>query len=227
MFFLPESKDYGMIDWKKRKVESEMGYFLAIIGGYLMGCSNMALYLSKLKKVDIRAGGSGNLGASNAVILMGWGAGVLTAVHDIGKSLLAVLLAQMLFPELEHVGAAAGVASVLGHIFPFYLKFRGGKGFASYLGMTIALNWKFSLVVLILVVLVTLITDYIVAATTTTIIIVPVYMGIAAHSWVPALILLVATAVIVFKHRENYVRMYKGTEIGFRSAGRGDHRVKQ
>ncbi len=203
-----------------------MGYILAILCGYLVGSSNMALYLSMLKKVDIRSGGSGNLGASNAVILMGWGAGVLVALHDIGKSALAVIVARLVFPELEHVGAVAGVASVLGHIFPFYLKFKGGKGFASYLGMTIALNWKFAIVVLLLVVVVTLVTDYIVAATTTTILVVPAYLGFAAHSWVLALILLTATAVIAWKHRENYVRMYKGTEIGFRSAGRGDHRVK-
>lgn len=203
-----------------------MGYLLAILGGYLLGCSNMALYLSKIKKVDIRAGGSGNLGASNAVILMGWGAGVLTAVHDIGKAILAVIMAKVFLPELEHIGAVAGVSCVLGHIYPFYLRFKGGKGFASYLGMTIALNWKIALAVLVLVVVVTLITDYIVAATTTTIVVVPVWLGIVAHSLVFALILLIASAVIAWKHRENYVRMYHGTEIGFRSAGRGDHRVK-
>ena len=203
-----------------------MGYLFAILGGYLMGCSNMALYLSKWKKVDLRSAGSGNLGASNAVILMGWGAGVMTAVHDIGKAALAVILARILFPELEYVAAAAGVACVLGHIYPFYLKFRGGKGFASYLGMTIALNWKIAIAVLLLVVVVTLITDYIVAATTTTILIVPIWLGIAAHSLLLALILLIATAVIAWKHRENYVKMYNGTEIKFRAAGRGDHRVK-
>lgn len=120
----------------------------------------------------------------------------------------------------------AGVSCVLGHIYPFYLKFRGGKGFASYLGMTIALNWKIALAVLALVVVVTLITDYIVAATTTTILVVPVWLGIAGHSLMLALVLLIASVVIAWKHRENYVRMYKGTEIGFRSAGRGDHRVK-
>lgn len=203
-----------------------MRYILVVLLGYLLGCSNMAFYLAHLKKVDLRSAGSGNLGASNAVILMGWGAGIMTALHDIGKSALAVILARVLFPELEYAGAAAGVASVLGHIFPFYLKFRGGKGFASYLGMTIALNWKFSLVVLILVVVVTLVTDYIVAGTTTTIVLVPVYMGIAAQSAVLPLILLIATGVIAWKHRDNYVRICEGTEIGFRSAGRGDHRVK-
>ena len=203
-----------------------MGYILVIIAAYLIGSSNMALYLSKLRHVDDRAGGSGNLGASNATLLMGWWAGILVAVHDIGKSALAVILARLVFPELAHIGAVAGVASVLGHIFPFYLGFRGGKGFASYLGMTLALNWKFALVIMALVVVVTLVTDYIVMGTTLTELSAPVYLGFAAHSLVLALILCIATAVIVYKHRRNYVNIWKGTEIGLRSAAKGEHRVK-
>jgi len=202
-----------------------MQYLIVIALGYLLGCSNMATYLARAKQVDLTAGGSGNPGASNAVILMGWGAGVMTAVHDIGKSALAVALARLVFQDLPHIGAVAGVASVLGHIFPFWMGFKGGKGFASYLGMTIALNWKFAIVVLLLVVVVTLVTDYIVAATTTTIVIVPIYMGFST-GLLAALILLTASLVIAWKHRENYIRMYKGTEIRFRKAGRGDYRVK-
>ena len=204
-----------------------MKYILVIALSYLLGCSNMAVYLAVLKKVDLSAGGSKNPGASNAVILMGWGAGVLTAVHDIGKSALAVVLANMVFPDLPYIGAVAGVASVLGHIFPFWMKFKGGIGFASYLGMTIALNWKISIVVLLLLVVITLVTDYIVAATANTITIVPIWMGLASHSWILAMILMVASVVIAWKHRENFVRIYKGTEIGFRKAGRGDYRVKK
>lgn len=202
-----------------------MNYILVILLGYLLGCSNMALYISKIKKVDVRSGGSGNLGASNATILLGWRAGILVAVHDIGKSVLAVILARMLFPELSHGGAAAGVASVLGHIFPFYLKFKGGKGFASYLGMILALNWKFALVIMVLVVVVTVITDYIVAGTTLTILASPVYLGLTV-GLIPAAILCIATAVILYKHRMNYVNIYKGTELGLRGAIRGDNRVK-
>ena len=204
-----------------------MQYIVVIALAYLLGCSNMAIYLAKLNQVDLSAGGSGNPGASNAVILMGWRAGVLTALHDIGKSALAVVLARLVFPDLPYIGAVAGVASVLGHIYPFWMKFKGGKGFASYLGMTIALNWKIAIVVLLLVGIVTLITDYIVAATTNTIIIVPIWLGVVGNSWTLALILLVASVVIAWKHRENYVRMYNGTEIRFRKAGRGDYRVKK
>ncbi len=202
-----------------------MGYLIAILTGYLLGCSNMAFYLAKWRGANLRAGGSGNLGASNATVLLGWRAGILVAVHDIGKAVLAVLLVQWVFPELEYIGAAAGVASVLGHIFPFYLKFKGGKGFASFVGMTIALNWKLALVIVAVVALVTVITDYIVVGTMTTVVSVPVAMGFLKHSLELPLILLIATGVIIYKHRENFPRILNGTEVGLRSALRGDNKL--
>lgn len=204
-----------------------MGYLWTMLLGYFLGCSNMAVYIAKLKKIDLRSSGSGNPGTSNAVILMGWKIGILVGLHDIGKAYLAVALAKLLFPELAAVAEVAGIACVLGHIFPFYLKFKGGKGFASYIGMTLALNWKFALIVMVVVALITLVTDYLVLGTFTTILAVPVYMGIATKSLLAALILCVGTAVIFYKHRENMVRLYKGTEIGLRSTARGDHRVKK
>ena len=200
-----------------------MAYLLLIGLSYLLGCSNMTFYLSKLQGVDMSRG-SGNLGASNAVILMGWMSGVLVFLHDAGKAVVSVLIARFFFSQLPLAQAIAGVSCVLGHIFPFYLKFKGGKGFASYLGMTIALNWKLALVILAVVVIVTLITDYIVVGTVTTVVSVPVALGILEHSILPPLVLLVATGVILYKHRENYRRIFNGTEIGLRSASRGDHR---
>ena len=203
-----------------------MGYAVSVLIGYLLGSSNMALYLSLARGVNFRGQGSGNLGASNAAILMGWKAGIIVGLHDIGKAFLSVFLARLLFPQLVYVGAAAGVAAVIGHIFPFYLKFRGGKGFASFIGMTLALNWKFALIVLVLVVLATLVTDFIVSGTFTAIAVVPVYMGIAEKSVIAAGIILVATSAILYKHIENIRRLRSGTEIGLRSTLRGENRVK-
>jgi len=202
-----------------------MVYLIVIIGAYLLGSSNMAFYLSRLKKADLRSGGSGNLGASNATILLGWGAGVMVGVHDIGKAILAVLLSELLFPDTAWIGAVAGVSCVLGHIFPFYLGFKGGKGLASFLGMTIALNWKVSIFILLTLVLVTLITDYIVLGTVASVVSVPIVLGILSQSLILAAILLVASGIILWKHRENFVRIWKRTEIGLRSTIRGDHRV--
>ena len=201
-----------------------MSYFFIILIGYLIGTSNMATYLAALKKVDLRAGGSGNPGASNAMILMGWKSGILVGVHDIGKAVVAVLLAEHLFPETALAGIVAGVACVFGHMFPFYLKFRGGKGFASYLGMALALHWKFALVLLLAVVLITLVTDYIVLGTMTTVISFPAYCAVT-QSMIAALILCAASLVIIYKHRSNLVRICHGTEIGLRSAHKGEHRV--
>ena len=203
-----------------------MRYMIVILGAYLLGCSNMAVYLGKMKKVDLRAGGSGNPGTSNATLLMGWWAGILVGIHDIGKGVLAVLLARWLFPALEYADVAAGVACVLGHIFPVFMKFRGGKGLAAYIGMILALNWKFALIILAVLVIVTVLTDYIVVGTVTTVIASPVVLGFLTHSIILAVVLCVATAVIIYKHRENYVRIWKGTEIGLSSAFKKDHRVK-
>lgn len=202
-----------------------MRYVLVILCAYIVGSSSMSFYLSKLNGVELRDKGSKNLGASNAMILMGWKAGILVGIHDIGKSVIAVLLANILLPDLPYVGVLAGVACVLGHIFPFYLKFKGGKGFASFIGMVLALNWKYALVMLFLVVLITLITDYIVSGTITAVVLSPIYFGIAEKNVIFPCIILIATAIILYKHRENFVRMYRGTEIGLRSANRGEHRV--
>ena len=202
-------------------------YGLVLLLSYLIGCSSMALYVSKYKKVDLQKAGSGNLGASNTMIILGWKPAISVGLHDIGKAVLAVVLAKLLCPDLPLIQAGAGVACVLGHMFPFYLRFKGGKGFASSLGMTLALNWKFALVVMVIVVIVTLISDYIVVGTVTTIVIVPAYMGYANRSLLLAAILCIATAVMLYKHRDNFSRILNGTEVGLRRANRGELRVKK
>lgn len=202
-----------------------MQYLTAILLGYLLGCSSMAYYIGRLKKKDIRTAGSGNLGASNATVLFGWGAGVAVALHDIGKATLAVLLAKWLFPGAEYAGAAAGVACVLGHIFPFYLGFKGGKGLASYFGMILALNWKLALIVAAVIVLATLITDFISVGALSSIVVAPVYMAITTHNLILTAILGVATLVMFLKHWENIVRIARGQEIGLRRTVKGKDRI--
>ena len=204
-----------------------MGYLFAVLGGYLLGCSNMAFYLEKMTKKSIRGGGSGNLGASNTVIRLGWLAGLLVGIHDIGKALLVVYLARWLLPQWEYAAVAAGIACVLGHIFPFYLKFKGGKGFASYVGVIFALDWRIALAIIVMIFVVTLITDYIVAATMMTTISAPISLGLHQGKWILALILCIGSAVILYRHRENLVRIFvTGDEIGLRSASKGEYRVK-
>jgi len=203
-----------------------MSYLLAAVMGYFLGCSNMAYWLSRIKKVDIRKNGSGNLGASNATVLLGWGAGVLVAVHDIGKAVLAVLFANLLFPGVEAVGAAAGVACVLGHIFPFYLKFKGGKGLASFWGTILALNWKVALAMLLLGMLITVVTDFISLAAMSISVAAPAGIWLLGGGAVVPLILCIATVVMLLKHIENIRRILNRTEIGLRSTAKGEKRIK-
>ena len=202
-----------------------MQYLLAIILGYLLGCSSMAYYIGKFKETDIRTAGSGNLGASNATVLFGWSAGVAVALHDIGKAVIAVIAAKWLFPQLEYAGAAAGVACVLGHIFPFYLGFRGGKGLASYFGMVLALNWKLARIIGAVIVLATLITDFISVGALSSIVVAPVYTFFTTHNLILVAILGVATMVMFLKHWENIIRIAKGQEIGLRRTAKGADRI--
>ena len=203
-----------------------MGYFAVILVGYLLGSSNLAYWLSRVRHVDMTTKGSKNLGASNATVLLGWRAGVAVAVHDIGKAVIAVLLAKLLFPMLPYAPAAAGVAAVLGHIFPFYLKFRGGKGLASFLGLTLGLNWKLALAVCVILVVVTLVTDYIVLGTVCVTVSMPIGLFLMTGSLIMVLVVCVASAVILYKHRENYVRIWNRTEIGLRVTIKGENKIK-
>ena len=193
-------------------------YVLCACCGYFIGCHNLAHILSKRRGFDIRSVGSNNPGTSNTVITMGWKAGVMVGAHDIFKAFIPAVMAGFLLPQLPLASTIAGVAAVLGHIFPVTLGFRGGKGFAPYIGMLFALNWKFGLVIVVLIILITLITDYIALATFTTVISFPVYSALVVnHYWMSAIVA-IASAVIVYRHLENIVRSANGTEIGLRRA---------
>lgn len=203
-----------------------MRYLMVILIGYLIGSSSMSYYLGRLNNINVSKSGTGNLGASNMVLIMGWKAGIIVAVHDILKAYLAIWVVQKLFVDLPYVGELAGIACVIGHIFPFYLKFKGGKGFASYIGMTIALDWRFAIGLIILCALLTLITDYVVTATFTSIFVVPIYIGFSNNSFITCCILLIGTGVMLYKHSDNISRLRNGTEIGLRSAHKGENRLK-
>ena len=106
--------------------------------GYLIGTINPAYIFGKLRGFDIRERGSGNAGATNVVLIMGKLAGLVCALLDIFKSYAAYKLARLLFPMLTFAGILAGCACVLGHIFPVWMHFSGGKGLACIGGLILA-----------------------------------------------------------------------------------------
>lgn len=196
-------------------------YAAIMLIGYLLGSSSMSFYISKIKKINIKEQGSKNYGASNTLALAGKRAGLAVLVHDILKSFLAILLIRFLlnipYNHVEWVLAGIGLFAVVGHIFPFYLKFNGGKGFAPYLGVVLGLDWRLFLGVVLLIFVMAFVTDYIVAGTFSTITVTPVYFLIQQRWWV-GIIMVVCSLLLLYKHRENIVNLKKGKEMKIRSA---------
>lgn len=197
-----------------------MEYIVCAAIGYLIGTFNLAYLMAKQRGIDIKKQGTSNAGASNATIVMGWRAGVLVALSDAGKALAAVAVVRMLYPELSLAAYITGIAVVIGHIYPFYLRFNGGKGFASYLGMILALDWRIFLGVLAVAIIVTVVTDYIALATLTTAIGFPVYQYIIGKNTVVAMLFTFLSLVIIYKHIDNLKRIALGTEIGLRKVNK-------
>ena len=198
-------------------------FILVILLSYVLGCSNMALYLSKLRGVDMRKGGSGNLGASNAMILMGWKVGIIVAVHDIGKAVVAVVLAKHFCPGLPLIGAAAGVACVLGHMFPFYLRFRGGKGTACLCGTVLGLTPELVLPLLALMFIIGMIWNRAsILPLLTALVYAPLYL-LRTGDWRGTIALALIFPAMLWAHRTNFARWREGKEQTFRQFLFGRH----
>ncbi|MBQ8039027.1 MAG: glycerol-3-phosphate 1-O-acyltransferase PlsY [Lachnospiraceae bacterium] len=191
-------------------------FAVAILIGYLLGCFNLAFIISKVKKVDLQNTGSKNLGASNTFITVGKGLGVLVGACDIFKCTLVVILAKLLFPEIDYLPYIAGIACVMGHMFPFYLKFKGGKGFASFVGLILGIHWKYFIVIGICIILITLITKYIVLATMATVISYPIYLIFDTENWLIVTMVAIVSCIIIIKHYKNLIRIAKGEEFKFK-----------
>jgi glycerol-3-phosphate acyltransferase PlsY len=114
-------------------------YLLSAVSGYLIGSISFALLLAKFKGVDLREFGSGNLGATNAGRALGKKFGIVVYWLDMIKGALPVLLARIIFDEDINVAVLVGAGAYLGHIWPLYLKFRGGKGVATLSGVLLVL----------------------------------------------------------------------------------------
>ncbi len=203
---------------------------LCFFVAYLIGNINTAYFLGKRKGMDIRENGSGNPGASNAMVTMGWGAGVLTGAADIAKAALSVWIVRLIFPSVPLLWFLTAAGCIFGHLFPVFLGFRGGKGLACLIGSLIVIDWRAFLIGGAIIILVTLITDYIAIAT----IVLAVGFPILAYlidkgSPTTLFSVLVASAVtlaILIKHIENIRNIISGKEIGLRKAHSGKYRKK-
>jgi glycerol-3-phosphate acyltransferase PlsY len=188
-----------------------MEYILAVVIGYLFGCSSMALYVSKFKKVDLTKEGSGALTTSNTVTQVGFKIGLLVFFHDVFKAVFAILIMRLIYPDAIISHWLAGFCAVLGHIFPFYNKFKGGKGHASCVGVIYTMAPLYALIMTPVVIAVIFLTDYIALGGFATAIAITAYL-FCTGQWIAGIFSLVVLAIIVLKHIENLKRIKNGTE---------------
>lgn len=146
-------------------------YLIVIVIGYLFGCLQWSYILSKtFLKVDIRTLGGGNAGASNTVISIGWKWGILVAILDILKAIISISIIKYLF-KISYLEENIfflylnGIFVILGHDFPFFMGFKGGKGAAALLGMLIGMDYRLGILGFLVIFLVTVFTDYIALGT--------------------------------------------------------------
>ena len=190
-------------------------YLICIVMGYAIGAINPAFFIAKLHGVDIKKSGSKNAGASNTLILFGKLQGIFCALFDIAKAFFVVRLAQYIFPELIWAFAVTSVACIFGHVFPFYMNFKGGKGLACLGGMILSYDWRVFLVLLAAELAIVLLTDYICFVPITASLVFPIIYGFMRKDLVGAMILGISTLLMLYKHRENLDRIKSGTEAHF------------
>lgn len=187
---------------------------IAILVGYAFGCIQAAYIISKtVGKMDIREHGSGNAGASNITATMGLKYGFIVGLVDILKGMFAVLTVKWIYPDAPDLAYLAGIMAVIGHIFPFYMNFRGGKGVAALVGMMFGVNWKLGLIFFLLVAIPALLADYIVIGSFTSFIALPIATYVLGYPILFTVIGVGLTILCFYLHRANIKRIINKEEL--------------
>ncbi|PZX10030.1 glycerol-3-phosphate 1-O-acyltransferase PlsY [Celeribacter halophilus] len=187
-----------------------MTFIATALLAYLLGSIPFGIVMSRLFGLgDLRQIGSGNIGATNVLRTGNKLAAFLTLLGDSGKGALAVLLARYLVGE--QAAGIAGLCAMLGHLYPVFLRFKGGKGVATFLGTLLALSFPVGLLACGTWLLVAVVTRYSSLSALVAALLAPIYTAAFYHLH-GALLVLILTALIFFKHRENIARLKAGTE---------------
>jgi acyl phosphate:glycerol-3-phosphate acyltransferase len=195
-----------------------MYLLISILIGYVLGCVHGSQLVGKYKKIDIKKSGVKNAGASNTTILLGWKYGILVALIDIFKGTIAVLLMLYILNENSIAGETqiflvyvTALAVIIGHNFPITMKFSGGKGTASLVGILLAIDWKIALVGIGILLIFTFATDYLVIG------VLMMYISFLVTTYYfygmePTLIVVLLSVLSIVKHMENYKRIINKEE---------------
>jgi glycerol-3-phosphate acyltransferase PlsY len=185
-----------------------------LVGGYLVGSIPFGVIVTRLGGAgDVRAIGSGNIGATNVLRTGRRDLALLTLLGDGGKGIVAVLVARALWGETA--GALAGACAFLGHLFPVWLGFKGGKGVATFFGILIAAAWPVGLLAGATWIAVFAAQRISSLAALVAVVAAPIY-AFLLHSGRPVIALALFTGVLIYiRHHENIRRLLKGEEPRF------------
>ena len=189
----------------------------SLIVSYLLGSIPSGYWLGKLiKGIDIRQHGSGNIGATNTFRILGKPLGMITLVLDIGKGWLAVILAQKLFGiNLDWQFVLVGLTAVCGHMFPLFLKFKGGKGVATTFGVFLAITLMPTIYTMLVFVIVVAITRYMSVGSIVSAICFPIIIYFIQGNLVYTALAVFLGIFIIIRHKSNIQRLLAGTENKF------------
>ena len=180
-----------------------MDYLIIALGSYLLGSIPFGFILTKIfLKKDIRDIGSGNIGATNALRTGNKSLGYATLILDITKAILPVLYVKFNYPDYIFI---ASLSAFLGHVFPVWLKFKGGKGVATYVGILFSINLILGLIFLVSWVIIFVISKYSSLSSLVASLIIPIYLSIFENY--SSMFFIIMFVLIFYTHRENVKRL--------------------
>jgi glycerol-3-phosphate acyltransferase PlsY len=191
--------------------------FLPIIIGYLIGSIPFGFIAGKIKGVDLRKVGSGNIGATNTFRVLGAKTAIIVFILDLLKGTLSVYIASIMIanpPILtkETFIIFAGLAAIAGHMFPVYLGFKGGKGSATSLGVLLGIAPDLFVIAMIYTILAIAVTKYVSVTSITGVLLLSVLMFVFHKPMEYTILTLIVAVLVIIRHIPNIKRLIKGTE---------------
>lgn len=191
---------------------------LVAVAGYLLGSANSSLIVGRFYGVDIRQHGSGNAGMTNTLRNLGKTAAMLVTIGDLLKGVIACLIGLYIIGDIPGVGKlgvmVGGAAAILGHNWPVYFGFRGGKGILTSLSVVLMMDWRIGLILLGLFIIVVAVTRYVSLGSILGSALFPVVAAIPVFSKNMVFIIFAALigVLAIIRHRTNIGRIFSGTE---------------
>lgn len=202
-------------------------YIIIAVIAYLIGSINFSIILSKrMAGFDIREKGSGNAGTTNMLRSVGKKAAVITLICDILKGVVSILIAVLVGKIIKNLDNAllvqlAGIFVIIGHTFPVFFKFKGGKGIATALGVLLIINWQIGLICLIFALVLMALTKMVSVGSIAAAILFPILVAFidqnyivptSNSNWSYLVFSIIVSLLVIFNHRANVQRILNGTE---------------